>query len=337
MRGDYLATNCDPVKLLLWQHTKRSTGLMKNISLKQLRYFEALSRTQHFGKAANLCAVTQPALSMQIRDLERQIGVALLERTPAGALMTAAGEELAERARHILHCVEDLNQISVHGSARLSGTLTLGIIPTVAPYVLPEVFEITRKRFPHLSLVIREALTDRLIEELTLGRLDLIIVALPLTHGDLETLTLFDDRFVIAAPRQSAIDATVLSPIDLLTENRVFLLDEGHCFRDQALDVCRSSPTSDISTFGAASLSTIVRMVGSGMGITLLPELSLPVETRGQELQLIRFKDPVPQRQIGLAWRKSTTRSGDFNEFADVLRVARKRIGSGAERIAEDH
>lgn len=292
---------------------------MKNITLRQLRYFQALARTGHFGRAAALCAVSQPALSMQIRDLERELGVPLVERRPGGAVLTPTGQDIATRATEILRQVQSLGDLADSRAAVLSGGLSLGVIPTIAPYLLPSTLEQITRTYPDLDLRIRESRTETLVADLLAGGLDLLLLALPIDHPEIDTLPLFDDPFVLAAPLQSKGLPPVLSTDDLLSESRVLLLEEGHCFRDHALDVCERHQRGEIDTMGASSLATIVRMVANGMGVTLLPQISVATETPGLNLRLLSFPEPVPSRSIGLAWRKSSPRRRDFEEVARLI------------------
>lgn len=299
---------------------------MKNITLRQLRYFQALARTGHFGQAARLCAVSQPALSMQIRDLEAELGLALVERRPGGAALTPAGAEIAARAGEILNLVQGLGDLAEARTQVLSGGLSFGVIPTIAPYLLPATLAQLNQHYPALDLRIRETHTETLVAELLAGTLDLLLLALPIDHAEIETLPLFDDPFLLAAPQiepQAAQSPPrILSPEDLLSESRVLLLEEGHCFRDQALDVCTRHHNGEIDTLGATSLATIVRMVANGMGVTLLPQISVETESRGLDLRLLPFPDPAPSRSIGLAWRRSSPRRRDFEAVGQMIQNA---------------
>jgi len=298
-------------------------------SLKQLRYFDAVARFGHFGRAAEHCAVTQPALSMQIQELEKDLGLQLLERGRKGVGLTAGGREVADRAARVLADVRDLVDAARHLSGTFSGPFRLGAIPSVAPYLLPQLLPLIRARHPGLDLHLRETRTHRLLEELVDGALDLVLLALPVEHPGVETLSLFEDRFLLALPASRSIARNVRATPDLLRADRLLLLEEGHCLRDQALAFCHLRRVGSIDTFGASSLSTIVQMVANGLGLTLLPELSVALETRRADIRLMRFTNPAPQRIIGLAWRKTTPRKRDFAALADlVVKAAR----AGADR-----
>jgi len=289
------------------------------ISLKQLRYFDALARAGHFGKAAETCGVTQPALSMQIQDLERELGLDLVERTPKGVRLTEAGHEVALRAVRILAEVRELRELARVGRGPLTGSLRLGVIPSVAPYLLPAVLPVIRGRHPDLELQIRETQTRTLVAELIDGTLDLLFLALPVEHAEIESLALMEDRFLLAAPRDRRWPPHVTAAHDLIAGDRLLLLEEGHCLRDQALAVCNLRQSGNIDTFGASSLSTIVQMVSNGLGLTLLPEIAADVEVRSGNIQLLRFPEPQPSRTLGLAWRKSSSRKRDYFAFARAL------------------
>lgn len=292
---------------------------MTHVTLRQLRYFDALARERHFGRAAEACAVTQPALSMQIQELEHQLGLVLVERTRAGLRLTDKGADIAQRAGRILGDVRDLVEYAKHASAVLEGTLKLGIIPSMAPYLLPPLLPLVRAEYPHLELHVRETQTVPLTRELLDGKLDVLLLALPIKHPDIETLRLFEDRFVLALQKGRRLSGHVRATKDLIEHERLLLLEEGHCLRDQALTYCNLNQMSAINTFGASSLSTIVEMVSAGMGITLLPEMSLGVEARGRGLKLIRFVEPEPSRTVGLAWRATSPRRRDFVEIGRLV------------------
>lgn len=301
-----------------------------HVTLKQLRYFDALARSQHFGRAADECAVTQPALSMQIQELEQSLGVALLERTRSGVKLTEIGRVFADRARRILTDVRDLCELAAHSGARLSGLLRLGVIPSVAPYLLPPLLPLLQANYPDIKLHVRETQTATLIHELTDGKLDVLLLALPLKDGDIEELDVFDDRFLLAVPRSRGLSASVRATPELIENERLLLLEEGHCLRDQALKYCELKKVEGVDTFGASSLATIVEMVAAGYGITLLPEMSLAVEARGRDLDIVPFANPEPSRRIGLAWRQSSPRREDFIALGKLVETAGAAVLSRA-------
>jgi len=303
------------------------------ISLKQLRYFDAVARTRHFGKAAEQCSVTQPALSMQIQELEKTLGVQLMERSRGGVMLTEAGRDIAGRATRILAETRDIVDFARRQGNILSGPLHLGVIPSVAPYVLPALLPLIRDRFPDLDLHLRETQTHHLVDELLDGALDLLLLALPVENPEIETIKLFNDRFLLAMPKSRHIPNRIRATPDLLQQDRLLLLEEGHCLRDQALSFCSLRRVDNIDTFGASNLSTIVQMVANGLGMTLLPELSIKLECRHDDIRLMRFTDPQPRRVVGLAWRRSSPRKRHFVEFGKLITSATSLQMRDSERV----
>lgn len=293
------------------------------LTLRQLRYFEAAARLGHFGRAAEECAVTQPALSMQIKELEEELGAALFERRPGEAVLTPLGREVAGRAAKILLAAGDLAALAQRREATLHGPLSLGIIPTLAPYILPRLLAYLQKAYPALRLELREAQTRPMLNELSRGGLDLVMAALPVEGADLEAVHLFDDRFLLAAPAdaqgKSRVDPETLDPAKLI------LLEEGHCLRDQALSFCALERGATKTGLGATSLSTVMQMVANGYGVTFIPEIAVETETRGRDIGLHRFVAPEPSRKIGLIWRKTSPRKKDFEAFGAAVKEALKR------------
>jgi LysR family transcriptional regulator, hydrogen peroxide-inducible genes activator len=291
------------------------------ITLRQLRYLSSLARLKHFGRAAEHCAVTQPALSMQVRELEREIGVELVERRPNDIALTDTGLEVAARAERILAATRDLIDFARHRDI-LSGTLKLGIIPTLAPYVLPRILPKLQARYPRLRLEVRETQTKMLLEELVRGELDGVMLALPLEGGDIETLRLFDDPFLLAVPAADERPLRGRVGIADVDQGRLILLEEGHCLRDQALTFC-ANPRRDMPAgLGATSLTTVMQMVANGYGVTLLPEVAAEIEVRDERVNLLRFADPQPARTVGLAWRRTSPRRKDFAALGDIVTKA---------------
>jgi len=290
------------------------------ITLRQLRYLAALARHRHFGRAAEDCAVTQPALSMQIRELERELGADLIERRPGEIAVTETGMEVARRAEHILAATRDLVDFARHRDV-LSGPLKLGIIPTLAPYLLPRVLPLLQKRYPALRLDLRETQTDTLVAELTAGALDGLLLALPVESADVETLALFDDRFLLAAPAAEPLPKRRVTVSDV-DQRRLILLEEGHCLRDQALAFCASKARDAAASLGATSLTTVMQMVANGYGVTLVPEIAADVEVRDARVKLARFAAPEPGRVIGLAFRRTSPRKKDFEALGEVVTQA---------------
>jgi LysR family transcriptional regulator, hydrogen peroxide-inducible genes activator len=290
---------------------------MINITLRQLRYFDALVRHGHFGRAAEACAVSQPALSMQIKEMEQALGGVLLERNARQVALTKFGEELAERARDILRSVDELGDFARASRDLLMGRLRIGMIPTIAPYLLPTVIGNLTRMHPELDIHIREALTATLIEELAEGRLDAAIVALPVSEPSLTEVALFAEKFLLVRPGEA--EGTPVPSKETLREMRLLLLEEGHCFRDQALSFCNMRSSRPREVLDASSLSTLVQMVGAGMGVTLIPEMAVAVETRSASVSVVRFKDPQPARTIGMIWRKTSPLARQLLQISEVV------------------
>lgn len=300
------------------------------ITLKQLRYLDALARHRHFGRAADECSVTQPALSQQIRLLEDQLRLQLVERLSQGIRLTEDGLEIARRAGRVLTEARDLVDHAHHRAEVLTGSLRLGVIPSIAPYVLPEALPRLQREFPNLELSIRESLTATLLDELLSGALDVALVALPVAphERDVETATLFQDPFVLAVKTAPA-DAPRATAEEVIATAPLLLLEEGHCLRDQALAYCQAVRSDMHSRFGASSLTTILQMVANGFGVTLLPEMSMSAEVIDPRITLLRFADPAPKRDVGLVWRQSSPRKGDFEALGRVLKGCAEAAGCG--------
>lgn len=301
------------------------------VTLRQLRYLDALARTLHFGRAAELCAVTQPALSMQVKELEREVGLALVERAGGGMRLTADGREVARRAEAILAEVQDLASYARQRQGALVGPFRLGIIPSVAPYILPDLLRAAHGRYPALDLHVRETQTALLLAELLRGDLDAALLALPAGDERIEALALFTDPFHVAV----AIDAAPAwrQAGDLrarLQAAPLLLLEEGHCLRDQALQYCRLTDETGRMPLGATSLTTILHMVAGGQGVTLLPELCARSEVDRRRVALVPFPDAPPQRTIGLIWRKGSARGEDLRLLGDLVREAAEPAPSAA-------
>ncbi len=306
---------------------------MFNVTLRQLRYFDALARHGHFGRAAEACAVSQPALSMQIKEMERALGGALLERSARQVALTQFGEELLQRVRDILRSVDELGDFARAAQDRLAGRLRVGMIPTIAPYLLPKVIENLARLHPELDIHVRETLTPKLIKEVAEGRLDTAIVALPVSEPSLTEVALFTENFLLVRP--GADEGTPVPSREMLREMKLLLLEEGHCFRDQALSFCnmQSSPREVLD---ASSLSTLVQMVGAGIGVTLIPEMAVTVETRSAPVSVSRFRNPQPSRTIGMVWRRTSPLARQLQQISEVVCLSagktRGRLAAGASR-----
>ncbi len=300
---------------------------MINVTLRQLRYFDALARHGHFGRAAEASAISQPALSMQIRELEEVLGAVLIERGGRQVQLTKFGEEAALRVRDILRAVDELGDYARASRDRLVGRLRIGMIPTIAPYLLPTIIGELTRTHPELDIHVREAMTSKLIEELMEGRLDTAIVALPVSEPSLAEVALFTENFLLVRPAGDA-EAPVPSA-DMLRGMRLLLLEEGHCFRDQALAFCGLRTLPSRESLDANSLSTLVQMVGAGLGVTLIPEMAVAMETRSAPVSVTRFKDPQPSRTIGMIWRKANPLAGQVLQLSEVVSRAARSVGGG--------
>jgi LysR family hydrogen peroxide-inducible transcriptional activator len=289
------------------------------ITLRQLRYFAALARHKHFGKAAEDSGISQPALSMQIRELEQSLSAPLVERRPNEVVLTELGREIARRAEQLLTGASDLVDFAKHGQKLLSGVLRLGVIPTIAPYLLPRVLPALQKRYPELKLELRETQTDILLDELARGSLHLLVLALPAGNGEVETLRRFDDSFLLAVPANDPLPTNSRVSARDVSCRQLILLEEGHCLRDQALAFCATQNSDTPAGLGATSLSTVMQMVANGYGATLLPRIAVDAGLADKRVKLLRFTDPEPKRSIGLAWRRTSPRKADFLALGDVI------------------
>jgi len=290
---------------------------MINLSIKQLRYFEALARHVHFGRAADACAISQPALSMQIKELEESLGTELFERNARHVRLTNFGEEFALRVRNILRSVDELGDLAQASRDRLVGRLRIGVIPTIAPYLLPTIIDNLTRVNASLDIQVRETLTAKLIQELEDGRLDTAIVALPVSEPSLTEVALFSEEFVLVRP---AVDEGKPVPNrKTLRGMRLLLLGEGHCFRDQALSFCNMRPASPQKFLDCSSLSTLVQMVGAGIGVTLIPQMAIAVETRLASVSVARLGSPRPSRTIGMIWRKTNPLAKQLLQISEVV------------------
>jgi LysR family hydrogen peroxide-inducible transcriptional activator len=260
---------------------------------------------------------------MQIRDLERSLGVDLVERRGSGVALTPVGEEIARRAEAILGQVRDLADFARAQQGVLCGSLRLGIIPSIAPYLLPAVLPLLHERHPRLDLLVRETQTAAIVEELLRGDLDCAVIALPWSHPQIEELPLFEDEFLLAVRPEEAPRWREETMQVELQSARLLLLEEGHCLRDQALQFCRLADPVARRSLGATSLATIVQMVAAGYGVTLLPKLCAEAEVRDDRVALLPFGRPAPKREVGLAWRASSPRRADFLALAEIVRAAR--------------
>ncbi|WP_176073047.1 hydrogen peroxide-inducible genes activator [Brucella intermedia] len=288
-------------------------------TVRQMRYFDALATTLHFRKAAELAHVSQPALSAQIAEMEALAGAPLFERSQRQVIMTELGKQLYPGIQTVLRELHSLEEIAAQSRGLLQTRLRLGIIPTVAPYLVPVLIPLLRERHPSFHLQLRESVTARLLDELHAGDIDAIVAALPIDDERLTQRKLFDDRFLIAT---STNDQTVLaSPMtqDNVALDRLLLLEEGHCMRDQALAVCSLPSQRQLVKYGATSMTTLLQMVSHGMGLTLIPEIAVRAEARSNHMRIVPFDGEQPKREIALFWRRQSMRRKDFNALADCI------------------
>lgn len=293
---------------------------MMNFTLRQLRYFDALARHGHFGRAAEACSISQPALSVQIKDLEEALGADLFERSARQLRLSAFGEEFLLRVRDILRSVDELGDLARANRNQLVGRLRIGVIPTVAPYLLPALISSLTTANADLDIHVRETVTPKLLQELAEGRLDTAIVALPISEPQMEETPLFNESFVLVRPLED--QGKPVPNKDTLREMRLLLLEEGHCFREQALSFCDMGSVRPREILDGSSLTTLVQMVGAGIGVTLIPEIAMSVETRSAAVSIARFQEPQPSRTIGMIWRKTSPIARQLTEVADLVRKA---------------
>jgi LysR family hydrogen peroxide-inducible transcriptional activator len=298
------------------------------MTLQDLRYVVALAEHGHFGRAATACNVSQSTLSTQIKNLERDLGVKLFERTTKSVSVTGIGREIVGRARQVMEEVDAITSVGQQISGPLSGEFSLGVIPTLGPYVLPWLVPALKQDYPELRLALREDLTAPLLERLSSHRLDAALVALPVPDARLETLPLFDEPFWFAEPKGRKPAAARIMREDELRGQRLLLLTEGHCLRDQALAICGTDNREDEGDFRATSLETILQMVATGLGSTLLPAMACS-DARARSVTMRPLEEGVGRR-IGLVWRRSYPRSRDIHLLAETLRA---HLPKGVHRV----
>jgi LysR family hydrogen peroxide-inducible transcriptional activator len=290
-------------------------------SIRQLQYAVAVADLKSFRRAAEACHVSQPALSTQIKELEEGLGVRLFERDRRKVIVTAAGEAVIPRAREVLLAVDELVGASHLHSQPLTGVLQLGVIPTIAPYLLPRTLPGVRKRYPNLRLLLVEDQTANLIRRLESGELDLLLLALEADLGNVETLSIFQDDFLLAAPIEHELGTRSRIKESDLAGREILLLEDGHCLRDQVLSVCKIGGAHELGDFRASSLNTLTQMVAHGIGVTLIPSMAVPTEvTPRSRLKVLPFIRPRPHRTIGFAWRKTSPRKEEFHLLAELFK-----------------
>nr|WP_255682211.1 LysR substrate-binding domain-containing protein [Luteimonas sp. BDR2-5] len=293
------------------------------VNLRDLKYFVALADHLHFGRAAAACFVSQPTLSTQIRKLEEELGAPLVERAPRKVMLTPTGLLVAERARRIVGDVEQMKEAARRNMDPEAGTLRLGMFPTLGPYLLPHVVPAIRTRFPQLELLLIEEKSDVLLAQLREGRLDAALLALPVHDEHLHIEPLFEEPFVLAVPDHHPLAGHAPLRLADLSDQRLLLLEDGHCLRDQALDVCHLAGASEKSGFQATSLETLRQMVAANVGVTLLPMLAVqPPVAQSPDIRLVGFADdPPPSRRIAMVWRRSSAMSAFLGDLAGLFRA----------------
>ncbi len=291
---------------------------MIGLTLKHIRYFEALAEHGHFGRAAAACNISQPALSLQVKELEALIGAPLVERNARQLRLTPLGQDFLSRAREIIVRVDELENLARSSSGPFSGRLRLGVIPTVAPYLLSGVIGALAARFPDLDLQPREAVTQSLIDSLLSAHLDVAIVALPVSEPALREFALFEEDFLLVRPASD--EGSPVPDLSRLKSMRLLLLEEGHCFREQALSFCKMTGSEPRELMEGSSLSTLVQMVGAGIGVTLIPEMAVHLETKSADVSISRFPAPSPSRTIGMVWRRSDPLGEQLLQIGGIIR-----------------
>jgi LysR family hydrogen peroxide-inducible transcriptional activator len=295
-------------------------GYVYAVNLRDLSYLVALADLRHFGRAADACHVSQPTLSTQVRKLEEELGVALVERAPRQVMLTPAGSDIVERARRVLAEVAQMRETARRTTDPEAGSVRLGLFPTLGPYLLPHVVPGLRARFPRLELLLVEEKTETLVAMLRAGRLDAAVLALPLHDEGLHCEPLFAEPFMLAVPAGHPLAERRELPLSALAHEHLLLLEDGHCLRDQALEVCSLAGAGEKEGFRATSLETLRQMVAAGVGITLLPMLAVkPPVSPSAAVRLVPFRDP-PYRRLALVWRRSSAMSAFLRQVAKVLR-----------------
>jgi LysR family hydrogen peroxide-inducible transcriptional activator len=291
------------------------------MNLRDLEYLVAVADHRHFGRAAESCYVSQPTLSAQIKKLENHLGVELIERNPRHIMLTPAGEQIVERARWMLRESDAIRDIARRTRDPESGSLRLGVFPTLGPYLLPHVVGAVRRRFPRLELLLVEDKTEDVLARLRDGRLDVGVLALPVDDPGLASTTLFSEDFVLAVPRDHRLATSTTVTTSVLAGESVLLLEDGHCLRDQALSVCQLAGATERRGFRATSLETLRQMVAAGVGMTLLPQLAVqPPVAASPDIALIPFCEPRPERTIAMLWRPTSPFASMMPDLATCLR-----------------
>ncbi len=292
------------------------------MNFRALQYFVKLAELKHFSKAADACFVSQPTLSTQIRKLEEELGVSLVERAPRKIMLTPIGEDIAHRARHVLRDIEHIKDAARRSRDPQTGTIKLGIFPTLAPYLLPHVIPVIRQRYPELRIQLAEEKTDEILNMLDQGRLDAGLLALPVEEHGMEIEMLFEEPFVMAMPSSHPLSDKQSISLSDLEGTELLLLEEGHCLRQHALAVCKMAGAHERVDFHATSMETLRQMVAANAGVTLMPVLSVkPPIASTENIALRPFNAPAPSRTIALVWRSSSPLGGFLRKLAESLKV----------------
>jgi len=297
---------------------------MIQVNFRDLRYLVAVADHRHFGRAAAACYVSQPTLSTQLKKLEQYLGVQLVERTNKQVMLTPIGKMIAERARHVLNEVADIVDTARAAGDPMAGELRMGLIPTIGPYLLPHLVPELREVYPRLRLFLYEERTNRLLERLHRGELDAAVMAVPVQDDGLLNASLFHEPFLLAMPAHHPLAAKDEIEITDLEAEQILLLEEGHCLRDQALDVCNMVGAREDAEFRATSMETLRQMVASGAGITLLPALAAAANSgvpNHMAVEMRPFRNPAPRREMAIFWRKGSAREPTIRAIAEVIRA----------------
>ncbi len=306
----------------IYFHLTKWINQLMSLSLRQLSYLTALERTLHFGKAAEACGVTQSTLSAGIRELEQSLGVQLAERTKRKVILTSLGQEIAIRAQGLLRDADDIRALAATRRQPLTGTVHLGVIPTIAPYLLPRCLPVLRQSQPELDLILLEDQTLRLLDALRAGKIDVVLMALPWPTEEFTTLTLFSDAFQLACPKGHPLGSKKSVTPDDFEENPLLLLADGHCLREHALDACALDARNAQRGVEGASLLTVAQMVAGGLGITLLPQIAIDAGlARLSDLALVPLAKGASARDIGLVWRKTSGRDTEFEKLGTFFKA----------------
>ncbi len=301
------------------------------MNLRDLKYLVALADIKHFGRAAEACFVSQPTLSTQLMKFESELGVSLIERNPRNVMLTPVGEAVVARARAILREAEEIKKIARRSKDPESGMVKVGIFPTIGPYLLPHIIPPIIKRFPNLELILVEEKTEVLLKKLHDGDLDCAILALPVHDDNLHVEYLFEEDFILAVPDTHPLAKKKSAKLSDLIDEQILLLEDGHCLRDQALEVCQLAGASERSGFRATSLETLRHMVAAKVGITLLPALAVHAPAhRADGVRLVPFAQPVPHRRVAMLWRRSSSLAGFLQRLVPLVKAVPKTLLNAA-------